>query len=342
MMTSRERVTAALTFSNPDRAPRDLWALPYVVLFRREEFDAVLDAYPTDISIAPQSQDRVDDDAQLTAQVGTYTDEWGSVWQVGEPGVIGEVKQPALPTWDNFTGYQPPWETIRGGDLSHVNRMCGETGKFVLSDAVARPFERLQFIRGTENTFIDLAYGTKELRQLLEMIHEYQLEDVRRWCQTDVDGIFMLDDWGSNQRLLIKPETWREVFKPLYQDYCDLIHAAGKFAFFHTDGHTEAIFGDLIEVGMNAINAQLFTMNIEELARKYRGKVTFWGEIDRQYVLPFGTAEEVGAAVMRVRSALDDGSGGVIAQCEWGKDNTRANIEAVYEAWMQPLPAAPG
>ena len=113
-----------------------------------------------------------------------------------------------------------------------------------------------------------------------------------------------------------------------------MIHAAGKFAFFHSDGNTEQIFGDFVEIGIDAINAQLFTMNIEEIARKYRAKITFWGEIDRQRVLPFGKPEDVRSAVRRVRSVLDDGSGGVIAQCEWGKDNPQENIEAVFEAWL--------
>ena len=75
-------------------------------------------------------------------------------------------------------------------------------------------------------------------------------------------------------------------------------------------------------------------MNIEELARKYKGQVTFWGEMDRQHVLPFGTPQEVHQAVMRVRRALDDGRGGVIAQCEWGKLNPTENIEKVFESWV--------
>ena len=50
---------------------------------------------------------------------------------------------------------------------------------------------------------------------------------------------------------------------------------------------------------------------------------------DRQHVLPFGTPEDVRTAVHRVRNSLDNGNGGVIAQCEWGKDNSRDNIEAV-------------
>ena len=76
-----------------------------------------------------------------------------------------------------------------------------------------------------------------------------------------------------------------------------------------------------------------YPMDIEELARKYKGKVTFWGEMDRQYVMPFGSREEVGQAVGRVRKALDDGSGGVIAQCEWGKADPRENVETVFETW---------
>jgi hypothetical protein len=207
----------------------------------------------------------------------------------------------------------------------------------MLSDVTARPFERLQFLRGTENLFIDIAYGTANFRTLLKIVHEFYLEDIKSWCRSNVDGIFFMDDWGTNTSLLISPHTWRELFKPLYKEYCDLIHNAGKFAFYHTDGFTEQIYGDLIEIGIDALNSQLFTMDIEKLARKYKGQITFWGEIDRQSILPFGTPEDAYDAVMRVRRALDDGAGGVIGQCEWGKNNPTANIEAVLKAWSQPL-----
>jgi len=43
----------------------------------------------------------------------------------------------------------------------------------------------------------------------------------------------------------------------------------------------------------------------------------------------------VKAGVRRVRRALDDGSGGVIAQCEWGNDVPMDNVVAVYEAWLE-------
>ncbi|UCE07659.1 MAG: hypothetical protein JSW07_06385 [bacterium] len=215
-----------------------------------------------------------------------------------------------------------------------MNRTYDESDNFMVSNVCARPLERLQFLRGTENVYLDLAYNSIELRKLLEMLHEFYLEDVTAWSQSNVDAVFLMDDWDANQSLLISPEMWRSVFRPLYMEYCEIIQRADKFVFFHSDGHIESIYSDLIEIGVDAINSQLFCMDIEKLAKQYKGKVTFRGEIDRQHVLPFGTPDEVRQAVRRVRKALDDETGGVIAQCEWGKNNPRENIEAVFESWL--------
>jgi uroporphyrinogen-III decarboxylase len=184
---------------------------------------------------------------------------------------------------------------------------------------------------------LDLAYGVREVFILRDMLHNFFLKEMEMWAKTDVNGVSFMDDWGSQNSLLISPKLWREFFKPLYKDYCDILHSHNKFVFFHSDGHIEAIYPDLIEIGIDAINSQLFCMNIEELGRRYKGKITFWGEIDRQYILPFGTVEEVKSAVRRVRKALDTGRGGVIAQCEWGVKDPRENIEAVFEEWEKPL-----
>jgi uroporphyrinogen decarboxylase len=333
-VTGRERVRKALTFSTPDRVPRDVWALPYVSLFRKAELDDLVRHFPMDIGASQLSPGWSDKVVRASAHTGKYTDDWGSVWRVGEPGVIGEVEHPALADLSRLAHFTPPWDLVRTRDLSYTNRSCERSDQFMLSDVTARPFERLQFLRGTEALFMDIADATPSFRNILEMVHEFYLEDIASWCSSNVDAVFFMDDWGTRESLLISPEIWREVFKPLYRDYVAMIHAAGKSAFFHSDGNTEQIFGDLVEIGIDAINAQLFTMNIERIARNYKGKITFWGEIDRQHVLPFGRPEDVRRAVRRVRSALDDGCGGCIAQCEWGKDNPGENIAAVFEAWM--------
>jgi hypothetical protein len=270
-----------------------------------------------------------------TYVAGTHVDAWGCVWHVGEPGVIGEVKKCPLEDWSALGSYQAPWELLEGADLSDVNRSCNENDHFMLVGTETRPFERMQFLRGTENLFLDLAYGVPEVYKLRGMLHDFFVREMRMWADTEVDGVSFMDDWGSQSALLISPDMWREFYKPLYKDYCDILHEKGKFVFFHSDGNIQSIYPDLIEIGIDALNSQLFCMDIEGMAEKYKGKITFWGEIDRQNILPFGTPEDVRKAVRRVRSAMDDGKGGVIAQCEWGTKDPFANVEAVFDEWSR-------
>lgn len=86
---------------------------------------------------------------------------------------------------------------------------------------------------------------------------------------------------------------WRKMFKPLYQDYVDIAHRQGKYIFMHSDGYIMDIIPDLVEMGVDALNSQLFCMDIAELGRRFKSKMTFWGEIDRHYLLPYGTTEEI-------------------------------------------------
>jgi uroporphyrinogen decarboxylase len=333
-VTSRERVLAALRQQEVDRLPRQLWALPGVPRYRAEEHERLLERFPPDIMAPPYRYGVARRFRGEPNEVGEYVDAWGSVWRVAEPGVVGEVKRPPLDSWEALERYQLPWELLEEADLSEVERFCGQTDSFVLAGTETRPFERMQFLRGTENLFLDLASGEGELYRLRDMLHEFSLEEMRLWARTAVDGVSFMDDWGTQRGLLISPDLWRRLFKPLYRDYCALLHAGGKLAFFHSDGNIEAIYPDLIEIGVDAVNSQLFCMDIEALGRLYAGRITFWGEIDRQRILSFGTPEQVRQAVDRVARALLPGRRtGVIAQCEWGLKDPMENIAAVFEQW---------
>jgi uroporphyrinogen decarboxylase len=304
-------------------------------MFRKDELDALLQRFPSDL-VGPEFKYGPGERQQgIPYVVGSYADEWGCVWHVGEPGVVGEVKEPPLADWSALAHFKPPYEILEEADFGQVNRSCAETDRFVLAWTTVRPFERMQFLRGSEALYMDLGYETAEMLQLRDMVHEFFLRELDMWVKTDVDGIEFMDDWGAQRTLLISPKQWRALFKPLYKDYCDLIHSAGKFAFFHSDGHITDIYPDLIEIGVDAVNSQLFCMDIEELGRRFRGQITFWGEICRQDILPFGTPDDVRAAVRRVRIALDDGRGGVFAQCEWGIGVSAENVATVFETWLE-------
>lgn len=363
-MTSRERVCRALTFQGPDRAPRDLWTLGTIARWHKAELEALLERFPNDFARAPISYGRghravglgdeaascgeepaavaigardAHSDALAGCLVGRYTDEWGSEWEVLEPGVCGEVKRAVLRDWVALGSFAPPYEVLDGLDISATFPFYAQTDQFVIAHSSVQPFQRLMFLRGFENVMLDLGYRDSRLLELLQMVHAYYVHELRLLAPAAADAIMFRDDWGTQTGPLISPRQWRELFKPLYAEYCRIVHGAGKFVFFHSDGHIQSIYPDLIEVGVDAINSQLFCMDIESLATRHKGQITLWGEIDRQQVLAFGTPEDVRAAVRRVRRAFDDGRGGLIAQCEWGNDNPRENIEAVFEAWLEPL-----
>jgi hypothetical protein len=100
----------------------------------------------------------------------------------------------------------------------------------------------------------------------------------------------------------------------------------------HSDGNITEIIPDLIEIGIDALNSQLFCMNIGELGKSFRGKITFWGEVDRQYLLPEGTSYEIEAAVNHIYESLYS-KGGVIGQVEFGPAARPENILHVFKCW---------
>lgn len=87
-----------------------------------------------------------------------------------------------------------------------MNRHCAKTDKFVFSGACPRPWERLQFIRGTENAMLDIMDPENpDVRGLIKLIHDFNLRELEFWVNTDIDAIGLMDDWGSQNALLIPP-----------------------------------------------------------------------------------------------------------------------------------------
>lgn len=335
-MTPRERVRRCLEFDHPDRVPRETWLLPIAA---REHGEAAIRAFlqrwPNDIDRPVVANPKL---AALTAgdpyAVGAYRDEWGCVFENVQTGVVGQVKHPPLADWSRLADLRPPAEAL-DFETDEVNRQCAASDKFMIAACCPRPFERIQFLRGTENVLLDIARNPPELAELLRIVHAFYCREIECWARTAVDGIQIMDDWGSQQSLLISPRKWRALFRPLYEDYARLAHAASKKLFMHSDGHIAAIYEDLIEVGIDALNSQLFCMDLADLGRRCRGRITFWGEIDRQHVLPADDPRLAHDAVRQVVEHLYTPAGGVIAQFELGAGARLENAEIVYQSWLE-------
>jgi uroporphyrinogen-III decarboxylase len=332
-MDSRELVKRTLEFDRPSRIPRQLWTLPWAEHQYPEYLAKIRQDFPDDLVHAPGFYRQHAQTHGDPYQIGTYIDEWGCIFENRQPGVIGEVKQPCIAAWEEAGKLRPPQEML-SVDVDQVNQFCRQTEKFVIAGNCPRPFERLQFLRTSENVYLDLGEQPPELFALIQQIHDFYLKEMEIWASTDVDALMFMDDWGAQRSLLISPRQWRKIFKPLYQEYVDLAHAHGKYIFMHSDGYTADILPDLAEIGLDAVNAQLFVMDIEGLGKKLRGTITFWGEIDRQHLLSFGSTEEIAQAVRRVKEALY-ADGGVIAQCEFGAGAKPENVYQVFKSWTE-------
>jgi uroporphyrinogen decarboxylase len=330
-MTSRELVIDTLEFRSPERIPRQLWVLPWAERVWPAELAAIRKKYPDDIVQSPGFLTEPLKTSGDEYEPGVYVDEWGCRFESRQAGIIGEVKEPRIAAWSDLDGLRLPEERL-SVDVRKVDDFCAASGAFVHARTVVRPFELLQFLRGPENLYVDLAERPDGLFRLIEKVHRFFLEELELWASTDVDALFFADDWGSQNSLLISPVLWRELFKPLYRDYAEIAHRHGKYIFMHSDGHIAAIYPDIVEIGVDALNSQLFCMDVKELGRRFAGRITFWGEVDRQRLLPYGSPADVAAAVRVAKEALFR-NGGVIAQCEFGIGARPENVAAVFETW---------
>jgi uroporphyrinogen decarboxylase len=330
-MTSRELVRRTLEFASPPAIPRQAWILPWAEELYPAEVAALRAEYPDDLMAAPSLYTVPLRTSGSRYRKGTYVDEWGCRFTNVHGGVIGIVREPIIGDWNDLDRFRTPEEPLLV-DRDAVGAFCCGTDRFVLAGTLVRPFERLTFLRTMEMALVDLLLQPPELFELLGRIHAHYLREVEAWARTKVDAVVIMDDWGAQTRMMVSPDVWRRLFKPLYRDYCEIARRYGKYVFMHSDGYILDIIPDLIEVGVNALNSQVHCMGAEALGTRFAGRLTFWGEMDRQHLLAFGSTDDVRAAVREAHRFLYV-NGGVIAQCEFGPGARPENVFEVFRAW---------
>ncbi len=334
-MSGRELVNATLEFRNKSgRAPRQLWTLPWAEWNHGDMIEKIRQDFPSDFGGAPCILKEATIEEGDPYRNGIYRDPWGCLFTNIHEGVIGEVKDPLVKDddWEDVENVHIPREWL-DFDREAVNDYCRNTDLFVMCGCCPRPFEQLQFIRKTENLYMDLMEIPDKLREFMKTMHAFYCELLEEWAKTEVDALNFMDDWGAQNSLLIHPNLWRELFKPMYRDYIDIAKRHGKKIFMHSDGYILDILPDLADMGLDAINSQIFCMGVEKLA-PLAGKITFWGEMDRQHLLVEGTTEDIRNAVKKVRETLWK-DGGCIAQCEFGPGAKPENVYEMFKAWQE-------
>ena len=334
-MNSRERVKRAIRFQSPDRAPISHAVLPAAYLKYGQPLAEILAEFREDFGWDYMDDMRLEDYPAVYKQ-GRNADEFGTVWWSEWLGVCGiPVEWPV--DLDHYGDFRWPADFTAGPPRGRLysGHMMGFDDRWYARGAWITYFEELQQLRGMQNIFMDIATESKTFYRLLDDLLNFNLRWIDQWIALEYDGLHFADDWGGQLGLMIKPETWRRIFKPRYAEMFKRVRDAGMDVWYHTDGQVRDIFGDLIEIGAQVINTQVRVVGYDWLAANVRGKVSIRTDIDRQHAMPFGTPAEVKEEVHRTFEACGSAQGGIVACGEVGPDAPLENIRAMYEAFRE-------
>lgn len=309
----RERVLAALDFTETDIVPYDIILEPEVEDKLNEHYggrnwEGLIEKHITLVGFPVMAE------PELVGEMHVK-DEYGCVWDLSARPlhlVSFPLTEPNLGDYD----FEAVLQKILDSFDDESARLIIESGKdtLVLGQLNFGLFERSWTLRGFENVLIDCILNTAFYEELLDRILEMQLVMVDRLCTFPIDGVFLGDDWGDQRGVIIGPDRWRRLFKGRTQKLYERVHGAGKLVFTHCCGNITELIPDLIEMGLDVLESlQPEAMDVYAIKRRYGKNLRLWGGLGTQRLLPFGSPREVREEIRHLISAMGKDGGYILA-----------------------------
>ena len=259
-------------------------------------------------------------------------DEWGCKWDTSQD--LFYCNHP-IENWEDYEKYEFP-DPYAPGYLDYAEGLVKEYGKqyIVTSYHFCCLFERAYILRGFENVLMDFYEEEELLTSLLDRITDFHVELAKRYISIGVNCGRTVDDYGSQTGMIMSPDMWRRFIKPRLARIHAVYRNAGLPIIHHSCGNIMPIIEDLIEIGVSVLNpVQPNVMDLEKLSRDYGDRLTFFGGICNQKVLPFLSPEEIDENVRQVRNTLGAHGRYVISPSNGiGPDVPMENVEAYFQA----------
>lgn len=260
-----------------------------------------------------------------------YDDEWGNVWHrlVGMSRG-GEVHTPAIRDWSQAAAYRMP-DIANAERFRHAPEAFARAGDlYRLGGLPGFPFAICRYLRRMDNYLQDLALERANIDRLHGRVTDLLEEMICRWADAGADGVFFCEDWGVQNRLLVSPRMWRDVFRPLFSRLCGAARQRGLQVIMHSCGYVWDILDDLADVGVSAMQFdQPALYGLERLAAKLDGLgMALHAPVDIQAVLPTGDRQRIESDARRM---VDLFGGGFIAKDY--PDLHGIGVEAEWDAW---------
>ena len=351
VMNSRERVLAALSHKEPDKVPISIGTtvVDAFTKFAKDDFerflnlevtphilthkvmgtvvtpDSISKMYETDFATirlkAPRNY------RQTVFEDGSYLDDYGALMKPTEY-YYDTVSRPLEGdiTIDDIRKAKAPDPYAPGrtdGLREEVENLREKTDCAIAVDIMCGgPFEQSLFLRGWEDFLCDLYTEPKRAEALLDFITEI---DIGLWdvfltaVGEYVDIVCQGDDLAMQDRALVPIDIYNKYIKKYHKRMYDFIRSKTKARIFHHScGSIYELIPGLIDVGidiLNPVQTSAKNMEPERLKKEFGKDLTFWGAIDTQKVLPYGTLQEIDNEVKRVIEVLGKDGGYVFAPC---------------------------
>ena len=176
----------------------------------------------------------------------------------------------------------------------------------------------------------------QRLTRLLDRITEMKLAHYGACARASVDIVHIGDDLGAQSSLIMSPEQYRRWYRPHHRAIIAHLRAIKPdvMVAFHCCGHVTPLIGDLIELGVDILEAvQPEAMDLAGLKREFGRAITFWGGIGNQAVLARLSPEEVVESVRQTLAIMKPGGGYMAAPCHTiTEDIPWANVVAFVRA----------
>jgi len=355
-LSPKERVLKTINLEEPDRVPVFITITPQVA----EKLSQVLEIPRYTHPDSPLSENRISYTELLlklgndivgigacspkhnpTREIGDgiYTNEWKIKYK--KIGYYLEMIEHPLrhaETISDVESYDFP-EPLAEGRFDHAKKMVDKYAKqyAICGDAETTIFESSWYLVGMEKFLIDLSMKKAYVFTLIDRIMEYSIGVAKALIKLGADIIWLGDDFGTQDGMMISPQMWREIFKERMRFVIAQLKNENpdiKIA-YHCCGSYFPIMPDLVEIGIdifNALQPKAKDMNLEKVKNTFGTKVSLFGGIDIQEVLPFGSLPDIEREVKRVTREAAAGGGYILAGAHNIQPDTSAEkVEKLFE-----------
>lgn len=348
-LTPRERVRRAVQRESTDRIPIDFRAVGDVYAALRNHIgcssdEEVCQRLHSDIRGLYKSYGTYHGPVEQHRPDGTFVDFWGipyaksvnafsqTCWNSIAPP-LGNMNNTDVV--QNYPWPDPDWWDYDITDqlrlyTSPVPYWIGIFGSSILGRACQ--------LRGMEQTFIDMMEENEIIEVVFDKVTEFFIATATRALKAAegrIDMVESMDDYGSQNGLLMSPELWRRYIKPRLKAFNDTVKHLGAVVYHHSCGSITPLIEDLIEIGveiLDPLQVSAHDMAPATLMSRFGTRLTFHGGMDIQQVVPRLPLQELLVEANKIIEVMAARHGYIFAGTHYFQvDTTPEKIVALFD-----------